>query len=117
MPTNDTFPPSFSVLTRHLDVTESSVIEPLLSGADLPPVDAEYDDVSYAQDLGLLAPGTNPQVGSPIYREVIVRLLIAGTQRAIRESSAPGQAGSMSSSASRTPPPTESPSSREKPWS
>lgn len=61
------------------------VIEPLLSGADLPPVDAEYDDdVSYAQDLGLLAPGTNAQVANPIYREVIVRLLTAGTQRATR---------------------------------
>lgn len=60
------------------------VIEPLLSGADLPPVDAEYDDdVSYAQDLGLLAPGTNAQVANPIYREVIIRLLTAGTQRAI----------------------------------
>jgi len=47
--------------------------------------DADYDDdVSYVQDLGLLAPGFDVEIANPIYREVIVRVLTTGTQRTIR---------------------------------
>lgn len=61
------------------------VIEPLISGSDTPVVDPDYDDdVCYAQDLGLLAPGIEARIANPIYREVIVRLLTAGMQRSIR---------------------------------
>lgn len=74
-----------SLAARLREPRVQRVIEPLISGADLPPIDADYDDdVSYAQDLGLLAAGADVRVANPIYREVIVRLLTAGTQRAIR---------------------------------
>jgi len=76
-----------SLAARLREPRVQRVIEPLISGADLPPVDADYDDdVSYAQDLGLIAAGADVQVANPIYREVIIRLLTAGTQRAIRVS-------------------------------
>lgn len=74
-----------SLAARLREPRVQRVIEPLLSGADLPSIDARYDDdVSYAQDLGLLAQGINAEIANPIYREVIVRLLTADAQRAIR---------------------------------
>jgi hypothetical protein len=74
-----------SLAARLREPRVQRVIEPLLAGADLPAVDSDYDDdVSYAQDLGLLAPGIEAEIANPIYREVIVRLLTAGMQRAIR---------------------------------
>ena len=78
--------PHFDSLAARLrEPRVQRVIEPLIAGADLPSVDADYDDdVSYVQDLGLISAGTDVQVANPIYREVIVRLLTAGIQRAIR---------------------------------
>lgn len=74
-----------SLAARLREPRVQRVIEPLISGADLPKVDATYDDdVSYAQDLGLIAAGNDVRVANPIYREVIVRVLTAGMQRAIR---------------------------------
>lgn len=74
-----------SLAARLREPRVQRVIEPLIAGADLPSVDATYDDdVSYAEDLGLIATGPDVKVANPIYREVIVRLLTAGTQRAIR---------------------------------
>jgi hypothetical protein len=56
------------------------VIEPLIAG-DLPEVDDTYDDnVRYVQDLGLVAPNYPIRVANSIYREVIVRVLGAGTE-------------------------------------
>lgn len=74
-----------SLAARLREPRVQRVIEPIIAGADLPPFDPEYDDdVSYCQDLGLLAPGIEAHIANPIYREVIVRLLTAGMQRAIR---------------------------------
>lgn len=74
-----------SLAARLREPRVQRVIEPLIAGDDVPPVDPEYDDdVSYAQDLGLLAPGIEARIANPIYREVIIRLLTAGMQRAIR---------------------------------
>lgn len=74
-----------SLAARLREPRVQRVIEPLIAGADLPKVDATYDDdVSYAQDLGLIAAGNDVRVANPIYQEVIVRLLTAGMQRAIR---------------------------------
>jgi hypothetical protein len=59
------------------------VIEPTLAGT-LPPADAAYDDdVSYVQDLGLIAPGDDLQIANPIYREVITRVFTARIERAV----------------------------------
>jgi hypothetical protein len=59
------------------------VIEPLISG-DLPEVDPAYDDdVAYVRDLGLIAQGRPAKIANPIYREVIVRVLGAGTEEII----------------------------------
>jgi hypothetical protein len=58
------------------------VIEPLIAGA-YPGSDPDFDDdVRYVQDLGFIAQGATLQVANPIYREVIVRELGAGVQRA-----------------------------------
>jgi hypothetical protein len=73
-----------SLAARLREPRVQRVIEPLISGTDTPTVDPEYDDVSYAQDLGLLAPGIEAEIANPIYREIIVRLLTAGLQRSIR---------------------------------
>jgi hypothetical protein len=59
------------------------VIEPLIAG-ELPVVDEVYnDDVAYVRDLGLIAADKPARVASPIYREVIVRILGAGLDEAI----------------------------------
>jgi hypothetical protein len=59
------------------------VIEPLIAGT-VPTDDATYDeDVSYARDLGLVAPSRPIAVANPIYREVIARVLSARTSDAI----------------------------------
>jgi hypothetical protein len=62
------------------------VIEPLITGT-LPEADNVYDDdVSYVQDLGLIAQGNPVRVANPVYREVIVRVLGAGIERVITAS-------------------------------
>jgi len=60
------------------------VIEPVLVGEgavrSLPP-----DDVSYARDLGLITTNGEIKIANTIYREVIPRELIYGTQVTIRQ--------------------------------
>jgi hypothetical protein len=75
-----------SLAARLTEPRVRRIIEPLLAG-DLPDVDTTYnDDVSYVQDLGLIAPGNPVRVANPIYREVIVRVLGAGTETIITAS-------------------------------
>lgn len=70
-----------SLAARLREPRVQRVIEPLISGAGLPSAVTGYDDdLTYAQDLGLLAPGINAEIANPIYREVIVRLLTADTE-------------------------------------
>jgi hypothetical protein len=74
-----------SLAARLREPRVQRVIEPLLSGADLQDADAQYDDdVAYVRDLGLIADDPNMRVASPMYREIIVRILSASAQRAIR---------------------------------
>jgi hypothetical protein len=64
------------------------VIEPLLAGT-LPDVDPTFDDdVSYAQDLGLIAQGNPLRIANPIYKEVVVRVLAAGVERVVTDNPA-----------------------------
>lgn len=73
-----------SLAARLREPRVQRVIEPLIAGDDLPPLDAAYDDdVSYVEDLGLISTGVDVEVANPIYREVIVRLLTAGRRRPV----------------------------------
>jgi hypothetical protein len=73
-----------SLAARLREPRVQRVIEPLLSGGD-PEVDADYDDdVAYVRDLGLITDGPGIRVASPMYREIIVRILSAGVQRSLR---------------------------------
>jgi hypothetical protein len=74
-----------SLASRLREPRVQRVIEPLIGGGNNPQnADPEYDDdVSYAQDLGLIAAGAGVEIANPIYREVIIRLLTAGMQRNI----------------------------------
>ena len=54
------------------------VIEPLLSGG--PPDGISGEDISYARDLGLVAPNDPLEIANPIYREVIPRELTSAAQ-------------------------------------
>ena len=71
-----------SLVARLYEPRVRRVIEPLVAGT-LPEADATYnDDVSYVQDLGLVA--NRPlRVANPIYREVIVRVLSQRTEDVI----------------------------------
>ena len=54
------------------------VIEPLLNGG--PPDGISGEDISYARDLGLVAPNDPLEIANPIYREVIPRELTSAAQ-------------------------------------
>jgi hypothetical protein len=72
-----------SLVARLQEPRVQRVIEPLIAG-QLAAADATYDDdVSYVQDLGLIAKGNPVRVANPIYREVIARVLAAGIERQI----------------------------------
>ncbi|MPZ28192.1 MAG: ATP-binding protein [Micromonosporaceae bacterium] len=72
-----------SLLARLTEPRVRKVIEPLIAG-ELTIVDEDYDvDVAYLRDLGLLAPSDPEAIANPIYREVIVRVLGASTQRRV----------------------------------
>jgi len=75
-----------SLAARLVEPRVRRVIEPVITGeitAD-DDFDTTYDDdVAYLIDLGLLAPVKEPTVANPIYREVIVRVLGASTERVI----------------------------------
>jgi hypothetical protein len=68
-----------SLVARLYEPRVRRVIEPLIAGT-LPETDSTYnDDVSYVQDLGLVA--NRPlRVANSIYREVIVRVLSQRTE-------------------------------------
>lgn len=51
------------------------VLEPVLAGTYEGGGDTYDDDLSYARDLGLVAPDNPLRIANPIYREVIVRVL------------------------------------------
>jgi DNA polymerase III delta prime subunit len=72
-----------SLAARLAEPRVRQVIEPLISG-EITVVGETYDDdVVYLQDLGLLAQGRSTEIANPIYREVIVRVLGAQTERRI----------------------------------
>jgi len=50
------------------------VVEPLLAGTTLL-LDPYDDDLSYARDLGIVAPDPPVRIANPIYREIIPRVL------------------------------------------
>ena len=55
------------------------ILEPILAGA-LHTGDAYDDDASYVRDLGLVAPDKPLRIANPIYREVIVRVLVGSSE-------------------------------------
>ncbi|MEO3803477.1 ATP-binding protein [Nonomuraea sp. B1E8] len=60
------------------------VIEPILAGTS-PGLDAVFDDdVSYVHDLGLIQGTRDLEIANPIYREVLLRVLGARTERFVR---------------------------------
>ncbi len=64
-----------SLVARLLEPRVRRIVEPLLSGELAPPNDSFDDDLTYAQDLGLLTREPVPKIANPIYKEVIVRVL------------------------------------------
>jgi hypothetical protein len=58
------------------------VILPVLANRD-EPRDLATDDIEYVRDLGLISPGPRVRIANQIYREVIPRELVWGTQQAI----------------------------------
>lgn len=70
--------------TRLTEPRVQRVMEPMLTGDELPSLDPVYDDdVAYVRDLGLIARTDPVRVANPIYKEVIARVLTAGIQRSI----------------------------------
>ncbi len=59
------------------------IIEPIIAGADLAGDVTFDDDITYARDLGLIAPGKHLRIANPIYQEVIVRVLGGRTEAMI----------------------------------
>jgi hypothetical protein len=69
-----------SLVSKLMEPRVRRVIGPLLAG-EFANLDETYDDdVSYVQDLGLLAQGKPVRVANPIYREVIGRVLSGGVE-------------------------------------
>jgi hypothetical protein len=65
-----------SLAARLAEPRVRRVIEPIVAGTLPENVDATYsDDLSYARDLGLLAPDGPIRIANPIYREVVPRFL------------------------------------------
>ncbi|MEU8147284.1 hypothetical protein [Nonomuraea sp. NPDC048901] len=60
------------------------VIEPILAGT-WPSTDMSFDDdISYVHDLGLIRGTGGVEIANPIYREVLLRVLGARTERFVR---------------------------------
>ncbi|MEU7744254.1 ATP-binding protein [Nonomuraea sp. NPDC049158] len=60
------------------------VIEPIVAGT-WPGMDTSFDDdVSYVHDLGLIRGARELEIANPIYREVLLRVLGARTERFVR---------------------------------
>jgi hypothetical protein len=58
------------------------IVEPILAG-DVVMGDAYDDDAAYVRDLGLVAPGKPLRIANPIYREVIVRVLVGSAEDSV----------------------------------
>ncbi len=58
-----------------------AIIEPILAGALIRGGDRYDDDFQFVRDLGLVARDSPTRIANPIYRESIVRVLGAGTER------------------------------------
>jgi hypothetical protein len=64
-----------SLLARLQEPRVQRIVEPLIVGDTIVPDPALDDDLSYVQDLGLIARDKPVRIANPIYREVIVRVL------------------------------------------
>jgi DNA polymerase III delta prime subunit len=70
-----------TIISRLNEPRVRRLIEPLIAG-DLVATDATAkDDLSYARDLGLVAPTDPVAIANPVYKEIIVRELGVGRQR------------------------------------
>jgi hypothetical protein len=59
------------------------IVEPLMAGMSID--SSSYsDDVSYARDMGLIAPGRGVEMANPIYREVIARVLAESVENQVQ---------------------------------
>ncbi len=63
-------------------------IEPLLAGGLIRADSAYRDDLRYVRDIGLIAENNPVRVANPIYREIIVRNLVADSASQVTESPA-----------------------------
>jgi hypothetical protein len=71
-----------SLLARLTERRVRRIIEPLITGDDMPGDDLD-DDLAYVRAMGLIA-GTKPvRVANPIYREVIVRVLASAAEESV----------------------------------
>ena len=68
-----------SLLSKLNQPRVKRILEPILAG-ELHIGDAYDDDASYVRDLGLVAPGKPLRIANPIYREVIVRVLLGSSE-------------------------------------
>ena len=62
--------------------------KPSLRAASCCSVDVMNDDLVYARDLGLIAPGDPVRIANPIYQEILPRVLSAAVQMNIDEQKA-----------------------------
>jgi hypothetical protein len=73
-----------SLVAKLLEPRVRRIMEPLVVSNDLHLDDTYNDDVSYVSDLGLV--NKRPlRIANPIYKEVIVRVLAAGAEDAVRD--------------------------------
>jgi hypothetical protein len=71
-----------SLAARLREPRVQALLEPVLAG-NFAVLDSYDDNIMYVRDLGLIAPDAPVRVANPIYREVIVRTLTAGTQESL----------------------------------
>jgi hypothetical protein len=72
-----------SLVARLHEPRVRRLIEPMIAGG-LPEMDFDYDDdLSYVRDLGLISRTAPIQVANPVYQEVILRVLAAGTESVV----------------------------------
>ncbi|KYG09715.1 AAA family ATPase [Sorangium cellulosum] len=69
-----------SLAHRLVEPRVRRVIEPVLAGTYEGGGDSYEDDLSYARDLGLVAPDRPLRIANPIYREVVARVLSSAVE-------------------------------------
>jgi hypothetical protein len=73
-----------SLAARLAEPRVRKVIEPIIAGTRPGRLDSVYDnDLAYARDLGLVAPGKPARIANDIYSEVAARVLGASVEEAI----------------------------------